>query len=57
MGACHSGGQRQRLALARALIRCPEILVLDEFTSALDREVEQEILEDLFRIFQRQTIF
>ncbi len=51
-----SGGQRQRIALARALIRDPEILVLDEFTSALDSRVEQEILEDLFRIFEKQTI-
>lgn len=55
-GLNFSGGQKQRIALARALVRDPEILVLDEFTSGLDRQVEQEILDDLFNIFGSQTI-
>lgn len=51
-----SGGQMQRIALARALVRDPAILVLDEFTSALDRTVEREILDDIFATFRAQTV-
>jgi len=46
-GSSLSGGQRQRLALARALVGRPRLLILDEATSAVDGEVESQILRAL----------
>ena len=44
-----SGGQRQRIAIARAIYSGRKILILDEFTSALDSEAEDLILDTLFQ--------
>lgn len=51
-----SGGQRQRLAIARAFIRDSSVIIFDEPTSALDRENESKIIENLKRLSKNKII-
>ena len=51
-----SGGQRQRIAIAREIYRNPELLILDEGTSALDEETEDSLLECLENFRKETTI-
>ena len=50
-----SGGEKQRVAIARTILKAPPILVLDEATSALDSHTEQEIQDALERVSRNRT--
>ncbi|MDQ5891125.1 MAG: ATP-binding cassette, subfamily bacterial [Candidatus Dependentiae bacterium] len=55
-GQIFSGGQCQRIAIARALVREPQLLILDEATSAVDNETEEAINNSLAKMRHERTI-
>lgn len=51
-----SGGEMQRLALARLFLKSPDIIFLDEVTSAMDVKTEEEVLKNIFEFFKDRTV-
>ena len=50
-----SGGEKQRIAIARSLYKKFDVLFMDEFTSSLDTETEQNIISNLLKNYPNKT--
>ncbi|HEY9593436.1 MAG TPA: ATP-binding cassette domain-containing protein, partial [Spirochaetia bacterium] len=55
-GASLSGGEKQRIAIARCLLKGAPFVILDEATASLDPENERDIQEALARLLERKTV-
>jgi ABC-type multidrug transport system fused ATPase/permease subunit len=55
-GSIFSGGQLQRLGIARSLYSNPDLLILDESTNALDKDTQRKIINNLFLNYKNKTI-
>ena len=55
-GTCLSGGEKQRLALARLWFQTPELVILDEATSAMDNLTEENVMKSIMSKLKDKTV-
>ena len=56
LGVRISGGERQRLGIARALYKDSEIIIFDESFNSIDEKTKREIIEDINELFKLKTV-